>query len=266
VRPDSTVGIGLLLPDVLGTYSDAGNATVLAQRLRWRGIPVDLVSCEAGTTPPTSCDIYLLGGGEDAAQLFAATWLRRHPALLGAMARSATTLAVCAGMQILGRTMSDPDGREHRGAELLDLTTRPGRSRATGQIVTRCDIECVGLLCGFENHRGVTTLGPDVRRLGEVLSGTGNRRRPARRGADGVLTDRIIGTYLHGPVLARNPALADHLLAQATGQPMAALEVPDQDALRRGYLRHVPASAFRRGRWRPGPRRRTVAEGHLRPA
>jgi hypothetical protein len=239
VRSDSCVRIGLLLPDVLGTYSDAGNATVLAQRLRWRDIPVEVIACAAGTVPPTSCDIYLLGGGEDVAQLFAAGWLRRHPALTNAMGSSAVTLAVCAGMQILGCTMTGPDGQEHRGAELLDLTTRPGRRRTTGPIVTRCDIDGVGLLCGFENHRGATTLGPGLRPLGHVLAGTGNRRRPVRRGADGVLTDRIVGTYLHGPVLARNPALADHLLARATGLSLTALEVPDQSALRQSYLGRV---------------------------
>lgn len=236
MRSDNTVSIGLLLPDVLGTYSDAGNATVLAQRLRWRGIAAEVVSCAAGTAPPISCDIYLLGGGEDIAQLFAAGWLRRHRALLGAMDSSAVTLAICAGLQILGRGLTDPDGREHRGAELLDLTTRPARRRSTGQIVTRCDIDGVGLLCGFENHRGATTLGPDLRPLGQVLTGTGNRRRSGRRGADGVLTDRIIGSYLHGPVLARNPALADHLLSRATGRDLPPLEVADQESLRELYL------------------------------
>jgi hypothetical protein len=248
VPADSTVSIGLLLPDVLGTYSDAGNATVLAQRLTWRGIPVEMISCDAGSTPPTGCDIYLLGGGEDAAQLFAADWLRRYPALLAALDRSAVTLAVCAGLQVLGRTMTGADGRDHRGVELLDLTTFPGRRRATGRIVTRCDIEGVGLLCGFENHRGVTMLGPGLRPLGQVLNGTGNRRRMGRSGADGVLTDRIVGTYLHGPVLARNPALADHLLTRATGHDLPPLEVEDQEALRELYLGDRPAAGTRRSR------------------
>ena len=74
----STIRIGLLLPDVLGTYSDAGNAAVLAARARWRGIPAEILTIPADAAPPAGCDVYLLGGGEDTAQLFAADWLRRH--------------------------------------------------------------------------------------------------------------------------------------------------------------------------------------------
>jgi lipid II isoglutaminyl synthase (glutamine-hydrolysing) len=234
---DSTITIGLLLPDVLGTYSDSGNATVLAQRLRWRGMSAEVLRCTAGQAPPTGCDIYLLGGGEDTAQLFAASWLRSHRALCHALESSGVTLAVCAGLQILGRTMADSDGREHSGAGLLDITTRPRRRRATGNIVTDCYLPGVGQLCGFENHRGATTLGPGVRPLGQVVSGVGNGERPfARAAGEGALSERIIGTYLHGPVLARNPALADHILARATGAALPPLELPDQAALRDNYL------------------------------
>jgi CobQ-like glutamine amidotransferase family enzyme len=188
VSGESTVAIGLLLPDVLGTYSDAGNATVLAQRLRWRGIAAEIRTITARDVPPTSCAIYLVGGGEDTAQLFAADWLRRHVQLRRALETSAVTLAVCAGLQ---------------------------------------------------NHRGVTTLGPDIPPLGRVVTGTGNGTSDGttRYRGEGVLTERIIGTYLHGPVLARNPALADHILHQATGQVMSPLELPDQAALRQTYLR-----------------------------
>jgi CobQ-like glutamine amidotransferase family enzyme len=233
----STVTIGLLLPDVLGTYSDSGNATVLAQRLRWRGIPAEVLRCTADQAPPTGCDVYLLGGGEDAAQLFAADWLRDHPALCRALATTSVTLAVCAGMQILGRTMVDLTGKEHRGVELLDITTRPRRRRAIGNIVTASELPGVGKLCGFENHRGGTTLGPDARPLGRVVSGIGNGARGVgQRRHEGVAIDRIIGTYLHGPVLARNPALADHILARLTGAALPPLELPDQSALRKSYL------------------------------
>jgi hypothetical protein len=234
---DSVITIGLLLPDVLGTYSDTGNAVVLCQRLRWRGIAARVLQCDARTTPPTTCDIYLLGGGEDTAQLFAATWLRTHHALCRALQRSATTLAVCAGLQILGNTVTDRTGQVHRGAELLDVTTRPRRRRATGQVVSRCTIPGVGLLTGFENHLGATTLGPGTTPLGHVQSGVGNGDRRTRHRTEGVSTDRIIGTYLHGPVLARNPALADHILTRATGTTLPPLELPDQAKLRRGYLK-----------------------------
>ncbi|HWN34309.1 MAG TPA: glutamine amidotransferase [Pseudonocardia sp.] len=234
---DSSITIGLLLPDVLGTYSDSGNATVLAQRLRWRGIAAEVLRCTASQAPPTGCDIYLLGGGEDTAQLFAASWLRSHRALCQAMDRGGVTLAVCAGLQILGHTMADSAGRESPGVGLLDVITRPRRRRAIGNIVTECFLPGVGQLCGFENHRGATTLGRDARPLGQVVSGVGNGSRPfGQQATEGALSDRIIGTYLHGPVLARNPALADHILTRATGAELPPLELPDQTALRDTYL------------------------------
>ena len=231
----STIRIGLLLPDVLGTYSDAGNAAVLAARARCRGIPAETLTIPADGTPPAGCDVYLLGGGEDTAQLFAADWLRRHRDLHHALDSSARILAVCAGLQILGHTMRDRAGRDHPGLGVLDLTTAPGRRRAVGQIITACAIPGVGQLTGFENHLGITTLGPGTAPLGTVVTGNGTRDRTGRR-AEGVLTDRVIGTYLHGPVLARNPALADHILTAITGTALAPLELPDQAALRRTYL------------------------------
>jgi CobQ-like glutamine amidotransferase family enzyme len=234
---ESTVEIGLLLPDVLGTYSDAGNATILAQRLRWRGIPAEIRPITAHDDPSTSCAVYLLGGGEDNAQLFAADWLRRHPKLRRAMDSSAVTLAVCAGLQILGVSMTDSRGKHYPGLELLDVTTKPGRQRAVGEVVSTCAIPGVGALTGFENHRGVTTLGGGITPLGRVVTGTGNGTSSGiGYRTEGVLTDRIIGTYLHGPVLARNPALADHILHKVTGHTLAPLHLPDQAALRRTYL------------------------------
>lgn len=243
---ESTVDIGLLLPDVLGTYSDAGNATILAQRLRWRGIPAEVRTITALDVPPASCAVYLLGGGEDTAQLFAADWLRRHRELRQALETRAVTLAVCAGLQILGQSMTDSRGKHYPGLGLLDITTAPGRQRSVGEVITRCSIPEVGSLTGFENHRGLTTLGSGASPLGLVITGTGNGTGApgGRQHTEGVLTDRIVGTYLHGPVLARNPALADHILHRVSGQSLPALELPDQAALRRTYLQgRIGASA-----------------------
>jgi hypothetical protein len=233
VSSESAVRIGALLPAVLSTYSDGGNVTVLAQRLRWRGIPVEVCEIPADQVPPTHCDLYVLGGGEDAAQVFAAEWLRGHSALCAAMAERAMTFAVCAGLQVLGDWMSNVTGDRHEGAGLLDLTTRRGRRRAVGEVVTWCGLPGVGALTGFENHRGVTTLGTGTNPLGRVLHGTGNGT-PGR--GEGVLTDRIIGTYLHGPVLARNPALADAVLGRVTGLPLPPLDLPDQANVRADRL------------------------------
>lgn len=247
---DSAVGIGLVLPEVLGTYSDAGNATVLAQRLRWRGVDAEIVEVSASDAPPTGCDIYLLGGGEDTAQYFAADWLVRHRGLRSALAASAVTLAVCAGLQILGQVIIDRSGRAHPGVGLLDVETEPGPERAVGETVARCTIPGVGLLTGFSNHGGASTLGSGVAALATVERGPGNdphsglegvlHPNVARTGADPPGTcPGVVGTYLHGPVLARNPNLADHLLSRVLGSPLPALDpgrVPDMPALRAAYL------------------------------
>ncbi|MCU1619468.1 MAG: CobB/CobQ domain protein glutamine amidotransferase [Modestobacter sp.] len=243
---ESAVRIAALLPDVLGTYSDGGNVTVLAQRLRWRQIPVEICTVAAGDVPPADCDLYVLGGGEDGAQVFAADWLRRHSRLRATLEERAVTMVVCAGLQVLGRWMQDTAGRRHPGADVLDLTTKAGRRRAIGEVVSRCAIPGVGTLTGFENHRGVTTLGGGLRPLAEVVRGVGNG---AGDHGDGVLTSTVVGTYLHGPVLARNPALADAVLSMVTGRALPSLELQDQEAVRRLRLGRSSVTRLRAARW-----------------
>lgn len=240
------VAIAVLLPDVLGTYSDAGNATVLAQRLRWRGIDAEVLDVTASEAPPTSAAIYLLGGGEDTAQFFAARWLREHCDLLAAIEDRAVTLAVCAGLQLLGHTMVDRHDETHPGAGLLDLTTRPASPRAVGETVAACRLPGVGMLTGFANHGGATELGPATAPLADVRSGPPNAPGDPVDGAVGPASRAastsgagIVGTYLHGPVLARNPALADHLLGRAVGRELPPIDedrLPDIDRLRAQYL------------------------------
>jgi CobQ-like glutamine amidotransferase family enzyme len=249
VTGQSSIQIGLLIPEVLGTYSDAGNATVLAQRACWRGIPAEIIVINADTAPPASLDVYLLGGGEDTAQLFAAQWLSRHTRLRDALTSRARTLAVCAGLQVLGLSMRDRSGHDHPGLGVLDITTAPGRHRAVGEIVTTCAIPGIGQLIGFENHHGVTSLSTDTRSLGTVVTGTGNGTRDhTGRRTEGVLTDRVIGTYLHGPILARNPALADHILGLVTGKDLTPIELPDQVAMRQTHPYPLPTRAWIRRR------------------
>ena len=251
---ESAVRIALLLPDVLGTYSDRGNATVLAQRLRWRGIPADVLEAPADSAPPTDCDLYVLGGGEDAAQVYAAEWLNRHRPLRTAL-QSRQVLAVCAGLQVLGQWMQALDGRRVPGTEILDVTTVPGGGRAVGEVVAEATAPGIAPLTGFENHRGRTTLGPCTAPLGRVVHGVGNGD-----GTDGVLTATVVGTYLHGPVLARNPDLADLLLHRATGLALSPLDVPGQQAARRLHLH-----ARQRGRRRPWTRAAAPSASWQRP-
>jgi CobQ-like glutamine amidotransferase family enzyme len=248
----SALSIVVLLPDILGTYSDAGNAVVLAERARRRGIPAQLRPVRVDEVPPRTADVYVIGGGEDTAQLAAAAWLARQR-LRDELAERAVVLAVCAGFQLLGAGMTDRAGHTHPGVGVLDVTTTPGARRAVGEITTTATVPGVGRLTGFENHLGRTTLGAGVRPLGHVERGIGNGAPGRGRGADGAVTasGTVIGTYLHGPVLARNPALADHLLTLATGRTLAPLELPDQEPMRSAYLagparRTLPAPGRRR--------------------
>jgi CobQ-like glutamine amidotransferase family enzyme len=228
---ESTVRIGLLLPDVLGTYSDRGNAVVLAERLLRRGVDAEVIMVTADSSPPSDCDLYVIGGGEDAAQTFATEWLMGHRDLCTAL-HTTQVLAVCAGLQVFGQWVEDASGRRHPGLGVLDVTTSPGLRRAVGEVLTECALPGVGLLTGFENHRGMTRLGPDAAPLATVVHGVGN----GSDGSEGVLTANVVGTYMHGPVLARNPALADHVLQGVVGRPLPQLELPDQEAVRQLHL------------------------------
>ncbi|GAB3135931.1 type 1 glutamine amidotransferase [Amycolatopsis sp. NPDC004378] len=225
---DSIVQIGLLLPEVLGTYGDTGNAQVLCQRLRWRGFDAEVVPVGLGDPVPSTLDLYLLGGGEDGAQALAAAHLRRYPGLRRAVANRAVVFGVCAGLQVLGTRFRGIDGVDHDGLGLLDVSTEPGERRAVAELVaTSTGLLEDAPLTGFENHLGVSKLGADSAPLGRVVRGTGNGD-----GTEGALTDRVVGTYLHGPALARNPALADLLLTWTTGHPLPPLAVPEVDRLR----------------------------------
>ena len=242
-----TVGVALLFPDLLGTYGDSGNAAILAARLRWRGIEAEVLTVRSGEPVPDSCQLYVVGGGEDLPQSQAARQLgagRDDGPLRRAVDGGAVVLAVCAGMQILGRSFVGPDGLEMEGIGLLDCTTTPGKgSRMVGEIVVQPDPE-IGLpeLTGYENHAGATTLGPGSSPVGRVTVGSGNGRG---FGVDGARSGRVLGTYLHGPVLARNPALADLLLTWAVG-PLEPLDDRECEDLRSERLSAVAASGRRR--------------------
>jgi CobQ-like glutamine amidotransferase family enzyme len=223
-----------IYPEVLGTYGDGGNGLVLAARARARGHDVNLTSVGIADAVPDDGDIYLIGGGEDAAQVAAAAALQRSGALPRALDRGAVVFGVCAGYQILGRTFPGIAGATAGGLGLLDITTRkgpPGR-RAVGEIVATSSLPEIPALTGFENHGGRTTLEAGTTALGTVVSGIGNG---AGDGTEGAISGRVVGTYLHGPALVRNPALADLLLTWVLG-PLAPLDDPLTDRLREQRL------------------------------
>jgi CobQ-like glutamine amidotransferase family enzyme len=242
---ESATRIALVYPELLGTYGDGGNAQILATRLRWRGLAAEIVSVPPGAALPGQCDLYLLGGGEDEPQVLAVDGLRDGGRLIHAVEQGAVALAVCAGYQIAGETFPGSDGRVHDGVGLLPVETRrsfagagePVPPRAVGDIVVDADpgLELPPLL-GYENHGGRTrpVEGAKGKPLGTVRRGIGNGT-PDR--AEGWVTDRVIATYLHGPVLAQNPALAD-LLLRWVHPDLAPLEAPaEADVLRAARMR-----------------------------
>ena len=236
------VKIVVVYQSLLGIYGDQGNSRVLAKRLEWRGIPAEVVFVEPGTALPEDGSVYLLGGGEDAAQTTAVRELKADGGLFQALDAGAVLFAVCAGYQICGHSFTTGENDEVReGLALLDVTTRRGPKRAVGEVLARW----AGpdgrdqVLTGFENHGGYTTLGPDATALARVEVGLGNNGD----GTEGAVSTsgRVVGAYPHGPILARNPALADWLLELALGRSLDPLARASEEhaALRRERLAAV---------------------------
>ncbi|QLY31293.1 glutamine amidotransferase [Nocardia huaxiensis] len=233
---ESTVRIGLVLPDVMGTYGDGGNAVVLRQRLRMRGYDAEIVEITLRDPVPDSLDLYTLGGAEDSAQRLATRHLQKYPGLQQAAERGAPVLAICAAIQVLGHWYETSSGEKVDGVGMIDVTTSPQDKRAIGEVATTPMIPGLSQpLTGFENHRGGTKLGGEATGLARVTRGVGNG---VGDGLEGVVQGSVIGTYMHGPALARNPELADLLLSRALGvDSLAPLNLPEVDQLRRERLR-----------------------------
>ena len=230
----SAVRIGLVLPDVMGTYGDGGNAVVLRQRLRLRGIDAEIVEITLADPVPESLDLYTLGGAEDYAQRLATRHLLRYPGLQRAADRGAPVLAICAAIQVLGHWYETSSGERVDGVGLLDVTTSPQPTRTIGEVVSRpMPRGLTERLTGFENHRGGTVLGSAASPLGTVVKGAGNR---AGDGVDGAVQGSVVATYMHGPCLARNPELADLLLSKVVGE-LTPLELAEVELLQRERLR-----------------------------
>jgi lipid II isoglutaminyl synthase (glutamine-hydrolysing) len=208
--------VGHLYPDYLNIYADRGNIAVLAQRTAWRGIEFDYRTIGLrGQVEPREHDLYYVGGGQDREQaLIAPDLAGKGDALREAVAGGAAFLAVCGGYQLLGRFYRDRSGAELQGIGLLPHHTIAGERRMIGDVLLECELEPGHrrTLAGFENHAGRTYLDEGAEPLGRVVSGFGNN---GEDGFEGSRVDGAIGTYLHGPLLPRNPWLADWLIARA---------------------------------------------------
>jgi len=206
-----------LYPDLLNLYGDRGNIMVLATRARRRGIEVRVRDAGLGDEIASEdADLFFIGGGEDRQQRIAVSDLtgqKRGP-LEAAVADGAVMLAVCGGYQLLGKFYRPAEGDDLPGLGMLDMWTEhagPSAPRLIGNLVIQPDGEDSPLV-GFENHGGRTYLGSASRPLGRVVVGFGNNGTDRTEGA---VSGRVYGTYLHGPLLPKNPAFADRLIREA---------------------------------------------------
>ena len=245
------ITVGHLYPDYLNIYADRGNMAVLARRAALRGHELDVQAVGMGVgLDPDACDLIYIGGGQDREQaLVAPDLLAKGEAIHAAHASGVALLAVCGGYQLLGRGYRGRDGSFMRGVGLFSHGTVAGTTRMIGDVLLECEVE-PGLtrqLAGFENHAGRTLLDVGAAPLGRVVFGFGN---DGESGYEGCRSGRAIGTYLHGPLLPRNPWLADWLLAQALahafGGDPPALE-PLADELEAAAFRVSAERARKRG-------------------
>jgi len=209
--------IGWFYSDLMNIYGDRGNILTLLRRAQWRGLDASVVELQRGPARNMDdVDVFFFGGGQDREQALIYDDLREHKQdqLQQAVKNGAQILAVCGGYQLLGHYYQTAEGERYDGIGLLDVTTRAGKKRFIGDVVVQTSIEGLtpSTLVGFENHSGRTFLGPNARPLGKVVTGKGNNGSDK---TEGTVQGGIIGTYLHGSLLPKNPHLADHLIAQA---------------------------------------------------
>lgn len=224
-RPDDTINgpeqgpyrlhIVHLYPDLLNLYGDRGNIQCLRMRCKWRGIEAHVTECSLNDRLSlASADIVLLGGGSDREQQIVCTRLQKvRPELHDYAEDGGTLLAICGGYQLLGHYYDTSEGRME-GLSLVDLYTEQGSPRLISNIVLRNETipELKALeIVGFENHGGRTYIGDNMP-FGRVVHGYGNNGKDA---CEGVLYRNVIGTYLHGPLLPKNPHVCDYLLQKA---------------------------------------------------
>ena len=224
-----TIRICHLYPKLLSVAGDRGNLFALTRRSNWRGIGSTVAEAEVGETPDfTSFDLILLHGGQDCEMRVAAGDLRAKAGSLSEAIEAGTVvLAVCAGYQLLGQYYRPVGGQPITGIGVLDAVTEGGRTRSMSHIAVACDLSNNGMqsrIVGFENHSGRTYLGPGASPLGRVITGTGNN---GEDGTEGARYREVYATYLHGPLLPKNPVLTDHLISRALRHRYKDVGTPD---------------------------------------
>jgi lipid II isoglutaminyl synthase (glutamine-hydrolysing) len=235
------ITVAYLYPEIMSTYGDRGNVETVLRRCEWRNIGVDVTELRPGdrlaaADAPDAPDLIMIGGGGESQQQLVAPDLCKvkGEGIREAVSRGAAALAVGGGYELFGRFCQPERGAELRGIGLFDAWTirqnavlgghygtisQAHADRVIGELVVRWRDT---LLVGFENHGGGTYLGPTAQPLGQVVSGRGNNGD----GTEGVILGSAVGTYLRGPVLPKNPALADFLISAAVIRRYGAVALP----------------------------------------
>ncbi len=206
------LSIGHLYPELLNLYGDRGNIACMKKRCEWRGIEAQVT--EFSLSDPvdfSKLDIVLLGGGSDREQQIVCTRLQSIREDMKAYVEDGgSVIAVCGGYQLLGHYYETGDGKME-GLSLVDLYTVQDSPRLISNIVLKNSSIFPYEIVGFENHGGRTFIGEN-KPFGEVVYGSGNN---GKDGKEGILYKNVVGTYLHGPLLPKNPHVCDYLLSNA---------------------------------------------------
>jgi lipid II isoglutaminyl synthase (glutamine-hydrolysing) len=246
--------VGHLYPDYLNIYADRGNIAVLSRRAAWRGHDLDVRSISIeDRVDPGEHDLLYIGGGQDREQaLVAQDLLVKAAEIRESIATGVAVLAVCGGYQLLGRSYRDLHGADLPGIGVFPFDTVAGEARMIGDVLLDCELEpgVCRTLAGFENHAGRTHLDAGAQPLGRVVAGFGN---DGVSGWEGCRVGRVVGTYLHGPLLPRNPWFADWLLEQALAHRLG--EAPELTPLDDELEEEAHSISARRAETRGGRHR-----------
>jgi len=207
---DRQIHIIHLYPKEMNIYGDTGNVIVTAQRAMWHGVEAKITKIGVGEKIPIDADIIISGGGQDSGQIKVADDLQtKRPELINMGRDGVVMLVVCGTYQLFGHRFTTHKLDSIPGIGLFDLETVAGEERLIGNIVTKTHF---GEIVGYENHSGLTTLGKAQSPFGKVVSGAGNNNKD---GTEGAIKNNVFGTYLHGPLLPKNPKVADELIRRA---------------------------------------------------
>ena len=206
-----TITILQLYPRDMNIYGDTGNVLVLKKRLEWSGYEVSLIEYNQGDIFPQNIDIITGGGGQDSGQNnIQADLIKIGPRLIELANQDLPMIMICGMYQLFGKYFKTNDGQIINGIGLLDIETNAGDERLVGNVLTESKL--FGSIIAYENHSGRTKLGESAKPLGKIIKGAGNNGYDK---TEGVHYRNVIASYLHGPLLAKNPKIADYLIQKS---------------------------------------------------